>query len=181
MAARRSAPMMVGAILGMLCLVGAIHFGPVTSTDAAWTDAENAHGTFTAYVVAPITWTGPCTAAPGLLGLAPTITVDWALPAQYNGAVDTIEYGAAAGQNPTSLTVMTSGATTTANGSGYRTVFSGPLLSALLGGYATVGIRVRHQAAPAGWTSQWATATGGVGLLGIGNVCAVNPTGPTPV
>lgn len=162
--------------VGVVCVLAAAWLHPAVATDAAWTDVEQARGAFTARVVTPVTLLS-CVAAPGLLGLAPTVTVDWTVPADFNGAGDVFEFGAAPGVAPATLTLQTTNVSTTNIPGGLRTVFSGPLLGALLGGYATIGIRVKQ---PSGWTSQWATATGGVGLLGLGNVCVVNPTGPTP-
>ena len=142
----------------------------VSTTDAAFTDAEHASTTVRAYVVPRPPIENPCTTSAGLLGAAPTITIVWTLPAGY--ASTDVEYGI--GATATTLAKVTTNSATTSLGSGrYRTVFSGGLLSGLLGGSASVGVRILD-APKNNWTSTWSTATGSIALLGLGTTCTVN-------
>lgn len=158
------------ALAGATVLVSSV-VPATSSTEAAFTDVEHANATLTAYVVPRPSLFGSCTTNPGLLGATPSITIDYALPAGFTTTA--LQYGV--GGSPTSITRVTSGVTTTTVSTNrYRTVFTGGLLSGLLGGSATVAVRVLdvpHN----DWTSRWATATGGSGLAGIGAYCTVNP------
>ena len=59
--------------------------------------------------------------------------------------------------------------TTTGTPSAYTTSVHGGLLSGLLGGSVTVGIRFVNAE---GWTSSWLTADATIALLGLGTSCA---------
>ncbi|RUR01450.1 hypothetical protein [Labedella endophytica] len=140
-------------------------------TEAVFTDSETATGTLTAFVVPRPTLSSTCTINPGLLGATPSITIEWTLPAGY--ASTDVRYGV--GATPTTLQPVTANyVTTPLSGARYRTVFSGGLLSGLLGGSASVGVRIQDTPKNS-WLSRWATATGGSGLAGINAYCTVNP------
>jgi hypothetical protein len=154
-------------LLGALALLASAAV-PLEQTDAAWIDRETTTVALSTVTIPPPVLVPPCTTNPGLLGATPSITVEWTLPAGY--ALASARY--AAGTSVAGLQAIATGyATTTVSPGLYRTVFSGGLLSGLLGGQASVGIAVAHSS---GWTSKWASATGGSALLGINPYCGVN-------
>jgi signal peptidase len=169
MSSRRLSRLAAGIVgLSALTLV-LVAPATVSQTDAAWIDREFARASLSTATIPKPVLAAPCTTNPGLLGASPSITVDWTLPAGY--ALASARY--AVGSTVAGLQGTTTGYTTTTVTPGnYRTVFSGGLLSGLLGGTASVGISVVHSS---GWTSTWASATGGSALLGIGPYCNVNP------
>lgn len=141
---------------------------PVEQTEAAWSDREYATAPLSTLTVPAPVFTS-CKTDPGPLGLAPTITVLWTLPAGY--ALPSARYVAGPAV-ATMAAITTNYSTTTVTTGNYSTVFSGPVLSGLLGGQASVGILVEHASK---WTSKPASATGAVVLLGLGASCTVNP------
>ena len=155
---------------GALALALVVTLPQTVVTEAAFLDSERAGGTLTAYVVPRPSIFSPCSTNPGLLGATPSVTIEWSLPAGY--ALSSVRYGV--GTSPTTLQAVTTNYTTTLVSTGrYRTVFSGGLLSSLLGGSASVGIRTLDTANN-NWTSQYATATAGSALFGANPYCTVN-------
>ena len=168
MAERRRRAAGAVAVLGALALLAAASV-PVEQTEAAWVDREHATAALSTATIPPPVLVPPCTTNPGLLGASPSITVDWTLPAGY--VLASARY--AAGTSVAGMQAITTNYTTTTVSPGqYRTVFSGGLLSGLLGGQASVGISVVHST---GWMSKYASATGGSALLGINPYCGINP------
>jgi hypothetical protein len=164
---RRTRPAVLAAAVTALLLV-TLASVPVEQTEAGWNDRETATATLSTMTV-PSPVFASCKTDPGPLGLAPTITVLWSLPAGY--AIGSARY--VGGPTVATMTTMTGGhATSTVTPGNYSTVFSGPVLSGLLGGQASVGILVEHTST---WTSKPASASGAVVLLGLGASCSVNP------
>lgn len=162
----RLAALVAGAGAVLMIAVAAT---PVEQTEATWVDRETVSAGLSAATIPAPVLASPCTTNPGLLGAAPSITIDWTLPAGY--VLASARYAAGttvAGMQP----ITTNYTTTTVSTGHFRTVFSGGLLAGLLGGQAAVGVLVVHSS---GWTSKWASATGGSAILGLAPYCNVNP------
>ena len=143
---------------------------PPTATDASWVDSEYSRGSFSALKVPSPVFTS-CTLSPGFLGGDPVATITWTLPTGYTlAAMRMGMYN--------DLTMQWEDATaspqvvTTGTAPNYTTKFSGGLLSGLLGGSKTAGIRTTHSS---GWASGWQSAHASMALLGINPQCAINP------
>lgn len=142
-------------------------------TDAAWADAEAARGVFTALKVPTPVSTAACVTTPGLLGLSPTVTVNWRAPATATGyTLAQAEFGYSTGGLLLPLTAALLGnVSTTGTPAAYSTVASGGLLGGLLGGTSTVAVRF---IGPGGWRSSWLVATATMGLAGANPTCTLS-------
>lgn len=166
----RAAPLLIGCAI--LLAVGAA--GSATPTDAAWSDAETATGSFAALTVARPALGATCTLVPGLAGLSPVITVTWTVPAGSGFTSANAQYGVG---DLSGLEVVVGpllgSVTTTGPVSGvYTTKFGSGLLSGLLGGTKSVAVRFVHSS---GWTSAWSQANASMGLAGTNPQCTVVP------
>lgn len=161
---RFSAGVAGAAILAMLAV-------PTSLTDASWSDPEVAVASFSAMTVAtPQALTPKCQFNPGLLGATPKITVEWRVPAGATGyTMASAEYGYLAQGGLTPLTSALLGSVTVSGTtSAAKTEFNLGLLGGLLGGGASVAVRLTW---PGGWVSPWLVATGTSGLLGANADC----------
>ncbi|WP_125098547.1 hypothetical protein [Leucobacter chromiireducens] len=144
---------------------------PASLTEASWADTEAAAASFVALTVpTPQPLTVKCAFNPGLLGAAPKITVDWRVPAGTTGyTMASAEYGYLAQGGLTPLTAALLGSVTVSGTtSAAKTEFNLGLLGGLLGGGASVAVRLTG---PGGWKSAWLVATGTSGLAGTNADC----------
>ena len=142
------------------------------STDAAWSDPSYHQGAFSTIVVAPPAISA-CSLSPGLLGTSPTITLTWQLPAGTSYTTSNVKYYVAQGGLLTNLTTVLLGAnlTTAQTSPGvYQTQFKSGLLGGLLGGSYGVYLQTVDGS---GWTSNLASATASMGLVGANPRCVV--------
>ncbi|WP_067194351.1 hypothetical protein [Microbacterium sp. XT11] len=158
---------------------------PPQQTEAAWVDQELATAAVTALnVPEPVTWNTPgCVASGGALGLNPTVTIYWRVPAGVSGySASSAEYAQiTGGLLPSLLDPLLGGTSTTGSESAYTTVISGALLSGLLGGSKSFGIRFVYPGpvtpAPSPdnrWRSDWLVATASIGLAGSNPQCTLS-------
>lgn len=142
-------------------------------TEATWTTTEHLNTTLaTPLIASPVI--SSCVASSGTLGMNPTVTAVWHFPAGSGYVTPTnVVYLASASGTVASLVVVAVGstvATTGPVGTDYTTVFSGSMLSGLLGGSAMIAL----ESTVAGWTSAPATATASISLLGMIPACTIN-------
>lgn len=191
----RAARRMLVGVLGFSLLLGATSLPAPEQTeaaridtgwtDAAWTDAELVGASASALnVPEPVTWKTPgCVASGGALGLNPTVTIYWRVPAGATGySATSAEYAEiTGGLLPTLLDPLLGGISTTGTESGYTTVISGALLSGLLGGSKSFGVRFLYPGpvtpAPSPdrrWRSDWLVANATIGLAGANPQCSIS-------
>ncbi len=158
---------------GAVLLVASLAVGP-EQTDAAWTTNAGAAGSFGALTVARPALGPTCTLVPGLAGLSPVITVTWSAPAGSGFTASEAQYavGSVTGLEVITGPLLGSVSTTGPVGGVYTTKFGSGLLSGLLGGTKSVGVRFRHAS---GWTSAWSQANASMSLAGLNPQCAVVP------
>jgi hypothetical protein len=144
-------------------------------TDATFTDTEAASASLSAGTVQPPVRIGTpgCTAG-GVLGILPTVTITWQVPAQSGYTVDNVEFGQLNTQGllvPIVDLELLNSVTTTGTPTSYSTRIGGLMLQNLLGGQKVIGMRIHG---PGAWTSSWLVATATWGALGIGNTCTMS-------
>jgi hypothetical protein len=142
-------------------------------TEATWVTTEYANAPLATPLIAPPVLTS-CVANGGVLGANPTVTLVWhfATGSGYVAPANVVYYASASNTIAT-LILITIGptvATTGPVGVDYTTVFSGSLLSGLLGGSVMVAVA----STVSGWTSAPASASASMALLGINPVCTIN-------
>jgi hypothetical protein len=149
--------------------------GRTSQTEAAWADGESGTAAFTALTVPRPVLGSTCTLVPGLGGLTPVITVTWTVPAGSGFTSANAQY-AVGDVNGLELIVgpLLGSVSTTGPAAGgvYTTQFGSGLLSGLLGGTKSVGVRFLH---PSGWTSAWSQANASMSLAGTNPQCTVVP------
>lgn len=172
------------AQLVVACALGAVVVSacgaPPSITDASWADAESATASFSAMTVpTPQPLTTKCSFNPGLLGATPKITVEWRVPAGATGyTMASAEYGYLAQGGLTPLTSALLGSVTVSGTtSAAKTEFNLGLLGGLLGGGASVAVRLTG---PGGWKSAWLVATGTSGIAGTNADCNWSTVPPSP-
>ncbi|CAN5236371.1 hypothetical protein BH09ACT1_BH09ACT1_26460 [soil metagenome] len=142
-------------------------------TEATWVTSEYANAPLATPLIAPPVITS-CVANGGVLGANPTVTLVWHFPTGSGYVVPgNIAYFASASNTLATLLVVAVGptvATTGPVGVDYTTVFSGSLLSGLLGGSVMVAL----ESTVSGWTSAPASASASMALLGINPTCTIN-------
>jgi len=171
---RRSTARVAAIVGGSALLLSAGAVGSAAGTDAAWSGPETGGGTFSALTV-PRPVLGPtCTLVPGLAGLSPVITVTWTVPAGSGFTSANAQYavGDLSGLEVILGPLLGSVSTTGPVSGVYTTQFGSGLLSGLLGGTKSVGVRFLH---PSGWTSNWSQANASMGLAGSNPQCTVVP------
>lgn len=165
---------LLGGVVGLAVLLGVASTPAAQQTDAAFTDDESAAATFTALTVpAPVESRSPgCVASGGTLGLNPSVTIYWRIPAGVTGysVADAQYVEATGGLLGQLLDPLLGGISTTGTASAYVTVISGGLLSGLLGGEKSFAIRLKG---PGGWTSSWLVADAKIGLAGANPRCTI--------
>lgn len=163
----------LAGVAGIALLGGVVLAPAVQHTDAGWTDAEVGTAQFTAGTVpTPMTTKTPgCVASGGLLGLTPSVTISWRFPDDGAGyTLDDVEFGQVltSGLLEPLLGGLLGNTTTTGTPQAYTTVVNSGLLTGLLGGSKSFGIRVTG---PGGWTSDWLVAHASIGLGGSNAQC----------
>lgn len=158
---------MVGAVLA---LGAALAFSAQsTATDAAWSDATRATGSYMALtVVAPTVVS--CTA--GGTVLSPTLLAQWSFPAGsgYTQPTNINLYYSNNGLLSNLLPIGTGASTSGPNGSGvYTTTYNTGLLGGVLNRQAAIGFETTVN----GWTSPRVTALARWPLIGS-NSCTVD-------
>lgn len=166
----------LAGIAGAAMLVGVGLTPGAQITDAAFTDPELSSATITAFdVPEPVSSQTPgCVAQSGLLGVNPTVTIYWRVPAGVTGySLTNAEFGLANNQGVLEpiLSNLLQNVSTTGTPTAYVTVVSGALLANILGGSKTLGIRF---AGPGGWKSHWLVATASFGALGANPACVMS-------
>lgn len=164
----------------MLALaLGAVALMPSEESAAAWVDAEAGRASFAATTVpTPEPRTAKCGFDPGLLGATPKLTLEWRVPAGATGyTMASAEYGHLANGGLTPLTSALLGSVTvTGTPSAAKVEFNLGLLGGLLGGGATVAVRLTGAG---GWKSAWLVATGTSGIAGLNADCKWSTLPPT--
>ncbi|WP_298040597.1 hypothetical protein [uncultured Microbacterium sp.] len=174
---RNALRLSVGAMSIAAALV--VSTGSVQPTEAAWTEAEYgaAPPITTIKIPTPIRVGTPgCVLTPGLLGLTPSITITWQIPApisQY-GESDA-EYGQIVGGllEPILGGLLGSINTVETSPNAFTTTVNSGLLTGLLGASKSIGIRLNG---PGGWDSDWLVANASMGLAGINPQCSMTTT-----
>ena len=167
------------AILAGLLLVGLVV--PASTaiapewTEATWSDAEHATGTLAAITVpAPIA-TAQCLAQPGLLGLAPSVTIYWRVPTGYPGytAADAeLRDGGDTLLGTIGQLLLGKKIENTGTPAAYVTKIDTGILGGLLSGKWTYKIRLTK----GDWYSSDLTVVATVPALGLGSpTCTVTP------
>lgn len=175
----------LAGVLGVSLLMGIGVLPRAEQTEAAWTDAEQATATASAYnVPEPVANADPFCTATGVLNLAPEVKIWWRAPAGATGFTSAqAEFGHILnnGLLEPILSNLLSSVSTSPSGSGYVTTISGTLLANLLGGKKTLGIRFVYPGsltpAPSPdtrWRSDWLVANAEFKALGIGNTCTMS-------
>lgn len=177
----------LAGLLGLSVLLGVALLPAPAQTEAAWTDQEliAPANPVSAYdVPEPVSWRTPaCVANGGALGLNPTVTIYWRVPAGATGySVTSAEFAEiTGGLLPSLLDPLLGGISTTGSASAYTTVISGSLLSGLLGSSKTFGVRFVHPGPlvpkpdpDTRWRSDWFVANASIGLAGINPQCSVS-------
>lgn len=139
------------------------------TTDAAWSDATVAAGSFTALTVAAPT-IASCTAGGNVV--APTLSVQWSFPAGsgYTSPANVNLYYSNSGLIP-NLLPITSGATTTGPVGGvYTTTYNIGLLGGILSTQAAIALETKVN----GWTSPMVTRVATWPLV-VGTATCVAP------
>ncbi|WP_051172809.1 hypothetical protein [Microbacterium indicum] len=163
---RRSARRVLAAVAGLALLAGAAVAPRAEPVEAAWVDAEAGSATFTAMtMLAPLG--SSCTAAGGVLGVTPTVTLRWSVPAGMAGyTLAQAEFGGSLnGLVPVVSNTLFGSSSHTGTPAGYTSVANIGLLGSVLGATGTVAVRF---VGPGGWRSEWLIATWTIPLLGLG-------------
>lgn len=164
-------------LVGIACLAllgGAALVPSVPETDAAWNDAEVGAARFEARTVPTpiIAQTPGCVASGGALGLTPSVTIHWRFPPEASGyTLADVEFGEVitAGVLEPLLGGLLGSTTTTETAGRFQTVVNSGLLTGLLGGSKSFGIRVAEEN---GWSSDWLVAHASMGLAGLNPRCS---------
>ena len=143
-------------------------------TEAAWTDTEVGSGTFAPLTIPPPVMDS-CVITSGALGLNPTITVRWRLPANPPYPLANVRIYLAAGTNPARTDVTSSVATTGPVGGVHTTIIGTSLLGSLLGGSYKIFLQTEEKPDVSGWRSTLALGTASMDALGANKQCIVGP------
>ncbi|RXZ72274.1 hypothetical protein [Agromyces albus] len=163
---------MVGAVLA---LGAALTLSAQSSaTDAGWNETTHATGSYTALTVARPALGATCTLSPGFLGTNPAITITWMVPpgSGFTSANAQYAISGVSGLEQVTGSLLSSITTTGPVGGVYTTRFGSGVLTGLLGGTKSVGVRFLHSS---GWTSLWSQADASMGLAGANPQCTVVP------
>lgn len=143
---------------------------PPQQTEALWTDGDSGRATFTANLAQPAA-TRACI-SDSVLGLGSRVRIYWAPPVTATGMTSSnVQYGRLENgvMRPLTATELNS-VSTTGTTTEYTTQVQGALLSGLLGGTITIGLRFTNAQA---WRSSWLTADVTVAILGLNPRCTI--------
>ncbi|RCS61317.1 hypothetical protein [Microbacterium sp. JB110] len=162
-------------VVGIALLAVAVLVPSAQDTEAGWVDAEVGGAEFTADTVpTPIASRAPgCVASGGLLGLSPSVTIYWRIPPDGDGYTsEDAEFGQliTGGVLEPLLGGLLGNTTTSGTPEGYTTVVNSGLLTGLLGGSKSFGIRLTGRG---DWVSEWLVADASMGLAGVDPRCTV--------
>ncbi|WP_119696810.1 hypothetical protein [Microbacterium halotolerans] len=168
-------PRLSAGIAGIALLVVAVSAPTAQETEAGWADAEVGAAEFTAdSVPTPIASQSPgCVASGGALGLNPSVTIYWRIPPEGDGYTsEDAEFGQiiTGGILEPLLGGLLGNTTTSGTPEGYVTVVNSGLLTGLLGGSKSFGIRLTG---PGDWVSDWFVADASMGLAGLNPQCTI--------